>query len=97
MSSEDTRTVTNRTEVTDANRIHLTANSHVIPNGGPLAHNNVADEGSIGSDPGIINLRNGVVKWHALTMTGRFLQVGDILGKVASDTIKLYNGEMRII
>ncbi len=81
-------TITNRSEVANSDGIKLSADSHIVPNGGPLAHNNFAQESSVRGDPGILGLGDGIIQRHLLSVTGRFLHVSDVVGHRASNSVE---------
>ena len=74
----------------DSDSVELGADRHIVPDSGPLANHHVADEASVGSNPGIAHLGDSVVEGHLLAMTGRLLQVCDVVGESASKSVKFY-------
>ena len=93
VGSVDVSAVTNGSEVTDANGVQFSTDGHIVPDSSPFADDDLAQKSGIWGDPSIINLWDGVVKRHALAMTGWFLEIGDILCEVASNTIKFYQSK----
>ena len=73
----------------DSDSVLLSSNCDIVPDSGPLANYNISNESCIGSDPSVLHNRHMVVHGHHLSVTRRFVQVRNVIGKVASNAVKL--------
>ena len=76
--------------MTDPHSVELGSNSNVVPDGGPLANEDIANERSIGSYPGIVDLGDSVVQRHLLSMSRGFLEIRDVVLQPGSEAVKSY-------
>ena len=60
--------IADRCEISNSHRVLLGSDSHIVPDGGPLADDDFADEGGVGGDPGALHLWDLVVEGHDLAV-----------------------------
>ena len=92
MQRVDSSSIADRCEISNPYRVLLGSDGNIVPDSCPLADNDFTNKCGIRSNPSVLDLWHTVVKWHNLAMARRLLQVGNVIGKVATNTIKLETG-----
>ena len=70
--------IANRGEGANADSIKLSANGHSVPDGGEVRDEHLADQGGVGSNPGLVDLGHEIVERQRLPVSWQINLVSNI-------------------